>query len=56
MPTPHYTVPPMPWGVERSHGARLLRKWSPRVAEVTPSSFSPSRGLLAVSLRARGAR
>jgi O-methyltransferase involved in polyketide biosynthesis len=48
--TPHYTVPPMPWGVKRSHAARLLREWSPRVAEVTTTSFSPSRGPLAVSL------
>ncbi|WP_280250908.1 hypothetical protein [Nocardia abscessus] len=48
--TPHYTAPPMPWGVERSRAARLLREWSPRVAEVTVSSFGPSRGPLAVSL------
>ncbi|MFE7744116.1 hypothetical protein [Nocardia sp. NPDC057455] len=48
--TPHYTAPPMPWGVKRSDAARRLREWSPRVAEVTRSSFSPSRGPLAVSL------
>ncbi|MFD0363392.1 class I SAM-dependent methyltransferase [Nocardia sp. GCM10030253] len=48
--TPNYTAPPMPWGVERSRITKLLHGWSPRVAEVSLSSFGPSRGPLAVSM------
>ncbi|MEU2034078.1 hypothetical protein [Nocardia amamiensis] len=40
----------MPWGVERSRVARLLREWSPQVAEVTVSSYGHSRGPVAVSM------
>lgn len=48
--TSNYTAPPMPWGVKRSRVARLLHEWSPRVAEVTVSSYGHSRGLLAASM------
>ncbi|MGW6423556.1 class I SAM-dependent methyltransferase [Nocardia sp. NPDC055053] len=48
--TPDYTAPPMPWGVERSKIAALLRSWSPAVEEVTVSSYGPSHGPLATTM------
>ncbi|MFE6925107.1 class I SAM-dependent methyltransferase [Nocardia sp. NPDC057663] len=48
--TPDYLAPPMPWGVERSKVAALVRSWSPAVEEVTVSSYGPSHGPLATTL------
>ncbi len=48
--TPHYQAPPMPWGVRRSDIAALVRSWSPKVVEVTVSSYGPSHGPLPATL------
>ncbi|UGT54792.1 class I SAM-dependent methyltransferase [Nocardia asteroides] len=53
--TPDYLAPPMPWGVERSAVAALLRAWSPAVDTVTVESYGPSHGPLALSLPIFGA-
>ncbi|MCU0673394.1 MAG: class I SAM-dependent methyltransferase [Myxococcota bacterium] len=43
--TPHYTTPPMPWGVDRDALEPLLRSWSPSVASVGHLPFGYLRGL-----------
>lgn len=46
--TPHYTVPPMPWGVERRNVESLLRTWCPGIASVELASYGlPERGIAA---------
>ncbi|WP_342310536.1 class I SAM-dependent methyltransferase [Burkholderia pyrrocinia] len=37
--TPHYRVPPMPWGVDRDQIVPLLRRWSPHIARVSEEPF-----------------
>jgi O-methyltransferase involved in polyketide biosynthesis len=48
--TPHYTAPPMPWGIMRDDIGRTLRRWSTRIREVETRSYGPSRGILAATL------
>ncbi|MFX0573523.1 class I SAM-dependent methyltransferase [Nocardia nepalensis] len=42
----HYTVPPMPWGIKRDDIEPLLRRWVPRITDVTVTSFAPTNGPL----------
>lgn len=37
--TPHYRVPPMPWGVDRHEILPLLRSWCPRIAWVSEEPY-----------------
>ena len=37
--TPHYTAPPMPWGVDRSEVETVLRRFVPTLAEVKDIPF-----------------
>ncbi|CAM3652973.1 class I SAM-dependent methyltransferase [Paracidovorax anthurii] len=37
--TPHYQVPPMPWGLDRHEIAPLLHSWSPRIARVEEEPY-----------------
>lgn len=37
--TPHYTTPPMPWGIRRGDLEATLRRWAPSIAEVTPMPY-----------------
>lgn len=37
--TPHYKVPPMPWGLDRHEIAPLLRSWSPRITRVSEEPY-----------------
>ena len=43
--TPHYQVPPMPWGVNRNEIEPLLRIWAPNIASVAQVPFGYQRGL-----------
>lgn len=46
--TNHYTVPPMPWGVDRRNAESLLRTWCPGIASVRLASYGlPQRGIVA---------
>ncbi|RMH94974.1 class I SAM-dependent methyltransferase [Lysobacter pythonis] len=42
--TPHYRVPPMPWGVNRDEIAPLLKSWSKRVVSVAEAPYRRYRG------------
>ena len=37
--TPHYTTPPMPWGIKRSALETTLRSWAPSLRSVTPLRY-----------------
>ena len=52
--TPHYTAPPMPWGVNRNEIAPLLRRWSSRVESVEEVPYGVMRGPMGWLLRALG--
>ena len=43
--TPHYRVPPMPWGINRDELELTLRRWHPRLAGVVFLDYSAPRGL-----------
>lgn len=44
--TPRYTVPPMPWGVDRRKIESLLRSWCPGITAVELTSYGlPKRGI-----------
>jgi O-methyltransferase involved in polyketide biosynthesis len=46
--TSHFTVPPMPWGVDRRNVESLLRTWCPGIASVELASYGfPERGIVA---------
>lgn len=46
--TPHYTVPPMTWGVDRRDVESLLRTWCPGITSVELTSYGlPKRGVAA---------
>jgi O-methyltransferase involved in polyketide biosynthesis len=51
--TPHYTAPPMPWGLNRNEAAGL-RAWHPNIGEVRVVDYFGGRG--AFGLLARLAR
>jgi hypothetical protein len=42
--TPHYRLPPMPWGIDRDDIGPTLRRWHPRVADVAFLSHRMPRG------------
>ncbi len=42
--TPHYRVPPLPWGVHRSEVRRLLRQWLGELTVVTQVHYEFPRG------------
>lgn len=42
--TRHYTAPPMPWGARRDDIVPLLRRWSPRVGDVSVQPYGAARG------------
>ena len=42
--TPHYTAPPMPWGIGRNELGPLLRGWSPHVRDVRTQPYGFWRG------------
>ncbi len=41
--TAHYTVPPMPWGLDRNE-RNTLKQWHPNIAEVRESPYPGGRG------------
>lgn len=51
-PTKHYTAPRMPWGASRDELPPLLRRWSPRIADVSVASYGFFRGWRALMVRA----
>lgn len=48
--TPHYTAPPMPWGIDRHEITPTLRGWSRLVAAVEHRPYGYARGPLALLL------
>jgi len=46
--TPHYQLPPMPWGINRDELAPTLREWHPALADVTLLDYRVPRGLARV--------
>jgi O-methyltransferase involved in polyketide biosynthesis len=49
--SPHYRVPPMPWGVNRDRIEPLLERWSPRFTAITAVPYGSSRGSAGVVSR-----
>ena len=43
--TPHYRLPPMPWGINRNQIEPTLRRWIPGLASVTLLDYRVPRGL-----------
>ncbi|MEA1673751.1 class I SAM-dependent methyltransferase [Nitrospirillum sp. BR 11163] len=43
--TPHYRIPPMPWGIDADAVVPTLRGWSPQVAVVETLDYRMPRGL-----------
>jgi O-methyltransferase involved in polyketide biosynthesis len=43
--TPHYRLPPMPWGIDRNELAPTLRQWCPRIAHVAFLDYRVPEGL-----------
>lgn len=43
--TPHYRLPPMPWGINRDEIAPMLQRWHPNFADVALLDYSMPRGL-----------
>lgn len=43
--TPHYRLPPMPWGINRNELEPTLRRWRPRLAGVSFLDYRVPRGL-----------
>jgi hypothetical protein len=42
--TPHYAVPPMPWGLDRDEVAPTLRRWHPKLGKIRFLPYrNPSR-------------
>lgn len=44
--TPHYRLPPMPWGINRDEVRTTLRHWHPRLSGVEYLDYRPPRGPL----------
>jgi len=49
--TPHYRLPPMPWGIDRDEIEPTLRRWLPRVASVAFLHYRTPRGLARLAAR-----
>lgn len=43
--TPHYRLPPMPWGINRDEVAPTLRDWNAHLSSVAFLNYSAPRGL-----------
>jgi hypothetical protein len=43
--TPHYRLPPMPWGIDRDELEPTLRRWSPRIIKLAFLDYRAPRGL-----------
>lgn len=43
--TPHYLLPPMPWGIDQDQIAKTLKTWHPGVAGIEFLSYRAPRGL-----------
>jgi len=43
--TPHYRLPPMPWGINRDELEPTLRRWNPRLSSVEFLDYRVPRGL-----------
>jgi len=43
--TPHYRLPPMPWGIDQDEVASTLRRWHPALAGVEFLEYRAPRGL-----------
>jgi O-methyltransferase involved in polyketide biosynthesis len=43
--TPHYRLPPMPWGINRDELEPTLRRWDPRLTSVEFLDYRVPRGL-----------
>lgn len=43
--TPHYRLPPMPWGINRDEVEPTLKRWNPRLASVEFLHYRSPRGL-----------
>jgi O-methyltransferase involved in polyketide biosynthesis len=46
--TPHYRLPPMPWGINRDEVGPMLRRCHPRIANVAFLNYRVPRGLPAL--------
>jgi hypothetical protein len=46
--TPHYRLPPMPWGLNRDEVEPMLRRWHPHLANVAFLDYRVPRGLPAL--------
>lgn len=44
MQTPHYRLPPMPWGINSDEIAACLRSWSSRIAALSVLEYGAPRG------------
>jgi O-methyltransferase involved in polyketide biosynthesis len=44
--TPHYRLPPMPWGINRDEIRSTLRRWHPRLGEIEYLNYRLPRGPL----------
>jgi O-methyltransferase involved in polyketide biosynthesis len=49
--TPHYRLPPMPWGINRNEVGPTLRRWVPGLGDVTFLDYAAPRGLQHVFAR-----
>jgi hypothetical protein len=43
--TPHYRLPPMPWGIDRDEIGRSLRRWLPREPDLEFLEYRAPRGV-----------
>ncbi len=46
--TPHYRLPPMPWGINRNEIEPTLRQWCPHLASVTFLDYRVPRGAISI--------
>jgi O-methyltransferase involved in polyketide biosynthesis len=52
--TPHYRLPPMPWGIDRNELEPTLRQWTPHIAEVAFLDYRAPWGLPGLLAQAIG--
>jgi O-methyltransferase involved in polyketide biosynthesis len=49
--TPHYRLPPMPWGINRDEIEQTLQRWHPRLGSVEFLNYRMLRGLAVLFIR-----
>jgi O-methyltransferase involved in polyketide biosynthesis len=49
--TPHYRLPPMPWGINRDEIDPILRRWMPNLASITFLDYRIPRGIPSIAAR-----